>query len=411
MRAPLCSSDPTEVLDSAVIEDPHPFFARLRREHPISRVGDTGVHLVATWDLIDDVLQREADFSANITGALIRDDQGLPAAFAFPATTASQVIAMADEPRHAVHRSISKPRFATEQIATLEDSMRAWVLDALEPWLAAGGGEFVPIAELIPARVVAHVLGLPGEDVGLFRKWAMMAGDMLAGGVSLSQMAAFGVETGQMAKYLGKHLESAMRDTRTGPEAPLLHALATGVQAGAINTEEAVGIAIVMFGAGGESTAALIASTMRLLASKPAVADELRRSPEQIPRFFEEVVRLEPPFKFHYRSVRQGCELGGMELEPGDRLMLLWASANRDADVFEDPDTLRLDRRYPKNHMSFGRGAHFCIGATLARLEARVIFEEVISRTKRIALAPDSPPVHTQSIFVRRLESLQVEVS
>ncbi len=411
MRAPLCSKDPTEVLDPRVIEDPHPFFARLRREHPISRVGDTGVHLIATWDLIDEVLHREADFSANITGTLIRDDHGHPAVFAFPVTTSSQVIAMADEPRHAVHRGISKPPLSAEQIAGLEDRIRAWALDALEPWLAAGGGEFVPIAELIPARAVAHVLGLPADDVMLFRKWAMMAGDMLAGGVSLSQMVAFGVETGQMAEYLGKHFEAAMHETQTGPEAPMLHALATGVQAGAINTEEAVGIAIVMFGAGGESTAALIASTMRLLASKPAVADELRRSPEQIPKFIEEVVRLEPPFKFHYRSVRQHCELGGMELEPGDRLMLLWASANRDEEVFEDPDSLRLDRRYPKRHMSFGRGAHFCIGATLARLEARVIFEEVISRTNHIALVADSPPTHTQSIFVRRLESIQVEVS
>jgi cytochrome P450 len=150
---------------------------------------------------------------------------------------------------------------------------------------------------------------------------------------------------------------------------------------------------------------------MRLLASNPALANELRGSPDQIPQFVEEVVRLEPPFKFHYRAVRQRCELGGMELGPGDRLMLLWAAANRDAEIFEDPDSLRLDRRYPKKHMSFGRGAHFCIGASLARLEARVIFEEVLSRTTRVALCPDSPPVHTRSIFVRRLESLQVEVS
>ena len=91
--------------------------------------------------------------------------------------------------------------------------------------------------------------------------------------------------------------------------------------------------------------------------------------------------------------------------------MLLWAAANRDPSLFEDPDSLKLDRRFPKKHLSFGRGAHFCIGAPLARLEARVIFEEVIARTKRIALRSDSPPVHTRSIFVRRLERLPVEVS
>ncbi len=91
--------------------------------------------------------------------------------------------------------------------------------------------------------------------------------------------------------------------------------------------------------------------------------------------------------------------------------MLLWAAANRDPALFEDPDSLQLDRRFPKKHLSFGRGTHFCIGAPLARLEARVIFEEVITRTKHIALRTDSPPVYARSIFVRRLERLLVEVS
>ncbi len=411
MRAPLCSNDPTEVLASRVIDDPHPFFARLRRERPVSRIGDTGVHLVARWDLIDEVLHREADFSANLTGLLIRDDDGLPATFELPMTSASQVIATADEPRHRVHRTVSNPPLAPAQIAALESRLRAWTLSALQPWLAASGGDFVPISEVIPARALAQILGLPGADVTRFRKWAMMGGDMLAGDATLAQLIEYGAETGRMAAYLGEHLEAAMQETQTGPDAPLLHAFARSIQAGEITTEEAIGIAIVMFGAGGESTAALIGSTMRLLALHPDVADKLRAGPEQIPQFIEEVVRLEPPFKFHYRSVRQRCELGGMQLEPGNRLMLLWAAANRDPEIFEDPDTLRLDRRYPKQHMSFGRGAHFCIGAPLARLEARVIFEEVIARTRHIALSTSSPPVHARSIFIRRLASLQVEVS
>ena len=173
----------------------------------------------------------------------------------------------------------------------------------------------------------------------------------------------------------------------------------------------AVGIAIVMFGAGGESTAALIGSAARLLAQDPALADELRAHPEQISRYVEEVVRLEPPFKFHYRAVRRACELGGAELAPGDRLMLLWASANRDPAHFADPDALRLDRRHSKQHLGFGRGAHFCIGAPLARLEARVMMEELLAGTRQIALRAGDPPVHAHTIFVRRLERLVLDVA
>ena len=392
-----------------MIEDPHPFFARLRKDCPISRVGESGAHLVTTWELIDDALRREADFSANLTGVLVRGDDGLPTPFELPGGSADQVIATADEPSHRVHRALVQPRLAAKRIALLEPQIRVWTRRSVDEWLAAGAGDFTPVSEIVPARAVAELLGLPEADVQRFRRWAMMGGDMLAGDVSLVRMAELMTETGRMAEYLGDHLEAAIRDPRSDDGAPLLHALARGVNAGAIEPRHAVGIAIVLFGAGGESTAALIGSAIRLLASDPAQAEELRNSPQLVPRFVEEVVRLEPPFKFHYRAVRRSCELGGAQLQPGDRLMLVWASANRDPAVFEDPDSLRLDRLHPKHHMSFGRGAHFCVGAPLARLEARLIVEEVLARTQRIRLCADSPPVHTPSIFVRRLERLSVE--
>ena len=410
MRAPLCSANPAELFDLAVIEDPHPFFARLRERHAISRIAETGVHLVATWDLIEEALGREADFSANLTGVLVRGDDGLPAPLELPVTGANQVIATADEPNHAVHRALVQPRLAGPRIAALEQQMRAWAREALDPWLGAGGGDFVPIAETVPARALAHVLGLPDRDVAHFRRWAMMGGDMLAGDVTAARMAEFGAETAEMAGYLEQHLAAARSRPEPGPDAPLLYALARGVESRSIEVREAIGIAIVMFGAGGESTAALIGSAARLLAEDPARADELRGHPDRIPRFVEESVRLEPPFKFHYRVVRRACELGGARLEPGDRLMLLWASANRDPAHFAEPDALRLDRRHPKQHLGFGRGAHFCIGAPLARLEARVVVEEMLASTRRLGLRANAPPVHARSIFVRRLERLALDV-
>ena len=406
MRAPLCCADPAELLEYATIEDPHPFFARVRARHAISRVGETGVHLVATWDLIEEVLAREEDFSANLTGVLVRGDDGQPAALELPATGANQVIATADEPSHKVHRALAQPRLAQQRINELEPRVRAWARHALEPWVAAGGGDFIPLAETVPARAVALVLGLPERDVADHRRWAMMGGDMLAGDVSVATMSEFAAETGRMAKYLGEHIVAAPSDSEPGPDLPLLHALAWGAAADRIALPEAVGIAIVMFGAGGESTAALIGSAARLLAQDPALADQLRARPELVSRYVEEVVRLEPPFKFHYRAVRRACELGGAELAQGDRLMLLWTSANRDPAHFDEPDALRLDRRHPKQHLGFGRGAHFCIGAPLARLEARVMMEELLTCTRHIALRDGDPPVYARSIFVRRLDRL-----
>ena len=394
----------------ASIEDPFPLYARLRRELPISRVDETGVHLVATWNLIEEVLGREADFSANLTGVLIRDEAGKADTCSFPDRGANHVIATADEPDHAVHRALVQPRLAAKRVASLEETVRAWACEALDAWLGEGAGDFVPTAEAIPVRVVARLLGLPDGDVSRHRAWAMVGGDFLAGAITKAQLIKLASETSEMAEYLSAHLDRIGSAGADDPESPMLCALARGVEHGAIDRAQAVGIAIVMFGAGGESTAALIGSSVRRLAADTAIQHALRGAPELIPRFVEEVARLEPPFKFHYRGVRRRCELGGVTLEAGERLMLLWASANRDVAVFEDPDTLRLDRRHPKHHMGFGRGNHFCIGAPVARLETRVVIEELLARTKHFALRADDPPGHTASIFVRRLERLPLEI-
>ena len=232
----------------------------------------------------------------------------------------------------------------------------------------------------------------------------MMGGDMLAGAVSAEQIAAFASEGVRMNDYLTTHL--SQYSASKVPSEPLLRALSAAVSEGKVDTQHAVGIAIVMFGAGGESTAGLIGSAAHRLAVEPELSDRLRANPELIPRFVEEVARLEAPFKFHYRAVKRACELGGFSLEEGDRLMLLWASANRDVTHIEEAESLLLDRRHPKQHLGFGRGAHFCIGAPLARLEARIVCEELLARTKSLRLVDNSPPVWAPSIFVRRLEQL-----
>jgi cytochrome P450 len=212
-----------------------------------------------------------------------------------------------------------------------------------------------------------------------------------------------------MVEYLGEHLDRASARLRHDIDAPLLHPLAAAVEEGGIRRDVAIGIAITMFAAGGESTAALLGSLARRLAEDSGTARLLRANRELIPRFVEEVARLDPPFNFHYRLVKRRCELAGFELCPGDRLMLLWASANRDPAHVEDPDEIRLDRKHPKNHLTFGRGSHFCIGAPIARLEAQIVCEELLRATDAIAPRSGVEPVYANSIMVRRLERLPLD--
>jgi cytochrome P450 len=407
MRAPLYSDDPDEIFAAATLEDPHRLYARLRDATPVARIADTGVHLVTRWALVEEALGREADFSANLTGLLVRGADRHPSLFSLEAVGAAQaVIATADEPAHSVHRGLLQRRLTPARVARMEASVRGWADGAIAPLVQRGGGDFVAVAERVPALVLAHLIGLPESDVEHFRTWSMMGGDMLAGDVADERIRFLAEETGRMSAYLSDHLARADVEAAGRPDATLMSLLGRGVADGVIDHETAVGISIILFGAAGESTAALIGSCLLRLARCPALADRLRQDRQLVPQFVEEVVRLDPPFNFHYRAVRRRCRLGGYDLEPGDRLMLVWAAANRDGSVIEDPDTLRLDRRHPKHHMAFGRGGHFCIGAHLARLEARCVVTSALEQAKTIAVDAAEPVAWARSIFVRRLERL-----
>jgi cytochrome P450 len=408
MRAPIYSSNPNELFEPSTIADPQPLYARLRSTTPLSRVAESGVHLVATWDLIEEALARESDFSANLTGVLMRTP-GDPAIFTMPEFDGGGVIATADEPVHSIHRGILQSRFSTQSVATLEGPIRRWAREAVRAWLDRGAGDFVPVAELVSARVVGDLLGLPEGDVTRFRTWAMIGGEILAGHVDAEGLVTAAEEASRMSEYLGEHLDHAGEDIRRDGNAPLLHPLAAAIEDDRISRDVAIGIATVMFSAGGESTAALIGSLVKYLAEHPEMAGVLREAPGLVSQFVEEVGRLDPPFNFHYRLVRRRCELAGFDLYPGDRLMLLWASANRDPAHVDDPDELRLDRKHSKNHMTFGRGGHFCLGAPIARLEGRVVCDELLRATASIAPKPDQRPVYANSIMVRRLEHLPLE--
>lgn len=167
---------------------------------------------------------------------------------------------------------------------------------------------------------------------------------------------------------------------------------------------------VILFGAAGESTASLLGSAVRLLAEDAELQQRLRADLDLIPAFVEEVVRLETPFKFHYRVVRRETQLCGTLLQPNDLLLVSWAAANRDPEQWPDPHKLLLDRPGAARHLGFGYGIHFCIGAPLARLEGRVALEELLARTRLIKLDAARPPEHVSSLFVRRLQQLYLEI-
>jgi hypothetical protein len=165
---------------------------------------------------------------------------------------------------------------------------------------------------------------------------------------------------------------------------------------------------LTLFSAGGESTASLLGSAAWILSTKPDIQRQLRNDPKLLGAFIEETLRYESPFRGHYRHVWRDTALGGVSVPANSHLLLMWGAANRDPAQFEAPDEFRLDRGSAKGHITFGKGAHFCVGAALARLEAQIVLGMLLERTTWIEASDigDWLP----SILVRRLERLLLEV-
>ncbi|HTZ16560.1 MAG TPA: cytochrome P450, partial [Mycobacterium sp.] len=152
----------------------------------------------------------------------------------------------------------------------------------------------------------------------------------------------------------------------------------------------------------------LLGSAAWILADRPEIQQQIREKPELLGIFIEETLRFESPFRGHYRHVLRDTSLAGIELPANSHLLLMWGAANRDPEHFEAPNEFRLDRTGAKDHLTFGKGAHFCVGAALARLEARIVLGMLLERTNWIEAADVGEWL--PSILVRRREHLRLAV-
>ena len=404
MRAPQYSQDPQSIFKSEFIYNPFPILDSLRMNSPISSIGNSGFHLISSFELIQEVLDREADFSANLKGVLYRSHDGNPDCFDLSETGALDVIATADGANHARHKKVLANAFTTKSVMQYEAYIRK-IADKEIQKIKVNGGSCIATIEKIPAMVISKLIGLPDTEYDDFIRWIMIGGSILAGEISSDGLHYLAVETEKMSGYLLEKFN--LLQNPNFRDQSLLSVLRDAFENGDISQEEAIGIAIILFGAGGESTSALMGSSIYHLATKSEIQNELRKNNELIGPFIEEVIRMSPPFRFHYRHVNSDCFLGGYPLLSGEKLLLSSDSANRDENQFNNPNEFSLKREKPKNHMGFGRGVHFCIGATLARLEVKIFIETLLESFDQFKLKNE--PCYLNSIFVRRFTSLEIE--
>jgi cytochrome P450 len=413
MRA-LADIDP---FDPEVVQQPHEFFAALRREAPLYRLPNGAYYLISRYRDVRAAALNPEVFSSSLIAVMMQgqDQPEAPQLLTLPEGGVGQVdaLAIADPPAHTRQRKLSNKAFSVRRVVSLEPAIRALAESLVGAILPTGGArrssaDWVrEVAVPLPMTVIAGLIGLPNEDVPQLKRWSDSAIAILAGTNTPAQLAHHAAQVSQLVGYFVRHFDEAAR----APQDDVLGDLVRATQGSeALTRDEVISILLQILTAGNETTTSLIGSALLLLLENPDLEARVRADGSLLEPLIEEVLRLESPLHGHFRVVRRDTEVAGTPLPEGSRVMLLWGAANRDGDEFPNPDAIDLARPNAKAHLGFGIGIHHCIGASLARLEARVVFETLFGRTRAIRRA-EQKVAYAPSLLARSLASLPVELA
>jgi cytochrome P450 len=387
--------------------DPYPFYARLREKDPLHRSWAADGWVLSRHRDILGVLrdpsysadERNSNRFAPIVARLRR--QGLNA----PYDDDNGSMLRLDPPDHTRLRSLVSKAFTPRAVERMRPRIEAILKDLLDSRPARGPMELVTeLGSPLPVRVIAEMLGIPPEDHERFRAWSNEAVRSLGDGAIEDRLA------GQRAsEQLREYFTAVIEARRKAPKDDLITGLAAAEDAGdTLKRNELLNTLSLLLIAGNETTTNLISNAVLALTRNPDQLELLRKSPERIPAAVEEFLRYDSPVQMTSRIATRDHEFCGERVRRGQQMILLLGSANRDPDVFPDPDRLDVTRSDVR-HLSFSHGIHFCLGAQLARLEAGLALEALITRFPGLKLLPQDIPWGKNTIL-RGPKSLWIEL-
>ena len=382
---------------------PHEALSELRRTDPVHwqpMDGEPGFWAVLRHADVVHVARHPEIFSASLGGITIED---------MPSDTLDRVrnmlLAM-DPPRHSAHRSPLSVHFRPRMIATLEAGVRDACRDIMARAREQRDVEFArDVASQLPVRVIGELFGLPPQDWDFLRKLAERNtssqdpdlgdpdGQNSTGGM---EMAAYAIDLAgtRRRKGLGDDLIGAILSAQFGDQT--------------MSDLEFGGFFVQLVTAGYDTTKGMLSSGLLTLLRHPDQLAQLRADPGLLPGAVEEILRYDNPLHYFRRTAVVDTTLGNTAIRAGDKVAMYYTAANRDEDVFTDPQRFDI-RRGPNPHLSFGMGAHFCLGAHLARLEGRVFFAELLDTFSGIELIGE--PVRIRSNLNNSFKRLPVRLT
>jgi cytochrome P450 len=381
----------------ALVDDPYPVYDRLRREAPLAWHDDTGMWLVARHDDVDRLL-RDRRLGRVFTPYEPRERYD-----PWNLLNIHSLLEL-EPPDHTRLRRLVAHPFTPRRIAGLRGriaELADGLLDAADPDDVDLMADY---ADRLPVDVIAELLGVPEELRAPLRPWS----NQIVALYELEHDDATARAAVEASIAFTAMLDELIAWRRRSPGEDLLSALVhADVDGDALTRDELVATAALLLNAGHEASVNVIGNGVVALLAHPAQLDRLRAAGE-MPAAVDELIRYDSPLSLFQRTVFEPVDIAGRRLEPGARVGLLLASANRDPEAFADPDTLDLDRS-PNPHVGFGAGIHYCLGAPLARLEIAVALDRLLARAPDLAVV--SPPERRRSFQFRGYRRVQLRLT
>ncbi|HET6952593.1 MAG TPA: cytochrome P450 [Acidimicrobiales bacterium] len=356
--------------DYAIHEDPYPTYARLRDEAPLFHNPEVGFWALSRHADVIEAFRDSARYSSALGVSLE------PSAYGPHAHRTSSFIAM-DPPRHGRMRGLVSRAFTPRRVADLEPRIRELTRHHLDRALA-GGDSFDLIGDLaglLPMDVISELIGVPAADRAELRRLADLVLHREDGNIDVPTAGA------EAALELVVYYAAMVADRRARRRDDLTSALVDAELDGErLADDDIIAFLFLMVVAGNETTTKLLGHAWYWAWRNPGERAAVLADPGRVPDWVEETLRYDTSSQFLVRTATEDVALHGGVIPAGERVLLMLGSANRDPRAFDDPDTFRLDRRHDVQLASFGVGRHFCLGASLARLESRVALEELVAR-------------------------------
>lgn len=384
--------------------DPYPLYAKLREAGPVIKT-PLGTWMITHYEQVDRVLRSPAFRTPR--GYKDADDPTGPARFAGPLANHRRhwLIFQSGEAHTRLRKLIMKV-FTPRAVRALAPRVEALVAELLAPALERGSMEVIAdLAYPLPATVICELLGVPAADRDRNRQWAAAVAATLDPLLSDAQAKAADAAMREWDRYM----RDLLADRRKRPGDALLDAMLGVEEDGtSLSEDEIAANATFLFLAGHETTTNLIGNGLYALLRAPGQLAKLQRDPTLLDNAIEELLRFDAPVQFAPRVPLEPVELAGVTLPPELPIMLALGAANHDPRRYDRPDELDVTRVDPKP-LSFGGGAHYCVGAALARLETKHAFEQLLGKARALSLVTDRP-VFKSSLTLRALTELHIAV-